>query len=346
MADDPLTRHATRMLHSAAYLATSDRVETAMSEKEEIDRLGNFKLWRYASNKRRHLVPLLLVHSLISRPTIYDLHPGVSLVEFLLEQGYDVFLVDWGEPRPTDTALDLDDYAGRLMRRAIDGVCEASGARDVSLLAYCLGGTLSLVYLGSEDDPRVTNLALLATPFRFRELGLFTAWSREGMIDIDRVTEAYGNLPPGYLVTVFKALKPASDIGKLFGLAKKIDDEGYVAVYKALDRWTADHIPMAGAVARRIVKDLLRDDRLEKGTLTANGRTVDLSRIRCNVLNCIGETDLIVPVAANADLLDRIGSDEKDTMRLAAGHMALLAGRDAARKLWPALHEWLAPRSV
>lgn len=342
---DAIARSVSRMIHGTAFALTPTTAKTALTPKDEIDALGNFRLWRYRGESRTHETPVLLVHSLISRATIYDVAPGVSLVEFLLGRGYDVFLVDWGAPRPTDSALGLEDYAGRLMRRALDGVERASGRPDVSLVAYCLGGTLSVIYLGSRPDPRVKNLVLLATPFVFGELGLFASWSDDRMFDVDAVTGAYGNLPPAYLVAIFKSLKPASDLGKLYGLAARIDDPAYVEIYRALDQWTNDHIPVAGRVTRELVKDLLRADRLSRGDLCLNGRRVDLGTVTCSVLNCIGARDMIVPPAANRPLIDQLGSEDKREVELQAGHMALLAGRDAAHKLWPELDAWLGPRS-
>ncbi|HWF72416.1 MAG TPA: hypothetical protein VG186_03675, partial [Solirubrobacteraceae bacterium] len=52
-------------------------------------------LYRYRSPSRTHPVPVLLVFALINRPEIFDLRPGSSFVEYLLDQGFDVFLVDW-----------------------------------------------------------------------------------------------------------------------------------------------------------------------------------------------------------------------------------------------------------
>jgi len=67
-------------------------------------------LYRYRSSARRHAVPILLVFALINRPDIFDLRSGNSFVEFLLGEGYDVFLVDWGVPDDEDADMGLDSY--------------------------------------------------------------------------------------------------------------------------------------------------------------------------------------------------------------------------------------------
>ena len=67
-------------------------------------------LYRYRSTSRSHAVPVLLVFALINRPEIFDLRPGNSFVEFLLDEGYDVFLVDWGEPDEEDADMGLAEF--------------------------------------------------------------------------------------------------------------------------------------------------------------------------------------------------------------------------------------------
>ena len=76
-------------------------------------------LYRYRSTERTYPVPLLLVFALINRPAIFDLRPGHSLIEYLLAEGFDVFLLDWGEPDEEDAEMGLDDYVCDEMHWAI-----------------------------------------------------------------------------------------------------------------------------------------------------------------------------------------------------------------------------------
>ena len=93
-------------------------------------------------------MPVVLVMSLISKPYILDLTPGLSFVEFLLKQGFDVFMIDWGVPRPEDTKLKLEDYAQDLIPACVEKVQQETGETDVSFIGYCMGGLLSLIYGG------------------------------------------------------------------------------------------------------------------------------------------------------------------------------------------------------
>ncbi len=84
--------------------------------------LNKAKLYRYVPvlpKEKRHPVPLLLVFALMNRPYILDLRPGHSFVEFMINQGYDVYLLDWGAPGIEDKNLKFDDYTLDYMPRAI-----------------------------------------------------------------------------------------------------------------------------------------------------------------------------------------------------------------------------------
>ena len=78
-------------------LTTEDAVVGA-SPRDVVWTHRETTLYRYRSSQRQYGVPLLLVFALINRPQIFDLRPGSSLIEYLLEEGFDVFLVDWGSP--------------------------------------------------------------------------------------------------------------------------------------------------------------------------------------------------------------------------------------------------------
>ena len=84
--------------------------------------------------------PVLIVHSLVSRSYILDLRPGNSLVEYLTAAGLDVYMLDWGVPDELDADNDLERYVDFYLPRAVEAVLRESGAEEVTLMGYCLGG--------------------------------------------------------------------------------------------------------------------------------------------------------------------------------------------------------------
>ena len=72
----------------------------SMTPKDEVWALGKATLWRYRRPEARQGPPVMLFLGLVGDSAIFDLHPGNSWAEKLLNEGFDVFLFDWGNPRP------------------------------------------------------------------------------------------------------------------------------------------------------------------------------------------------------------------------------------------------------
>src|SRR5690606_36850427 len=132
--------------YSNIRLTTADAV-VGSSAKDVVWTYRKTTLYRYRSSNRTHPVPILLTFALINRPDIFDLRPGNSFVEFLLEHGYDVYLVDWGYADEEDDDLGLGDYALNFLPRAVREVRRTSGAEEISLVGWCIGAALSSIYL-------------------------------------------------------------------------------------------------------------------------------------------------------------------------------------------------------
>src|SRR5579859_1450366 len=101
---------------------TTTPYPVGQTPKEAVWTLNKATLYRYVPMvpaEQRHPVPLLLVFALMNRPTILDLRPGNSFVEYMVRQGFDVYLLDWGVPGPEDKNLKFDDYVLDYLTRGI-----------------------------------------------------------------------------------------------------------------------------------------------------------------------------------------------------------------------------------
>ena len=85
--------------------------------------------------------------------------------------GFDVYLLDWGEPDERDAENRLEDYVDDYIPAGIDRVLELSGADEVNLFGYCFGGDLTLLYAAHHPDAPLRSLTVLATPVDFRHMG-------------------------------------------------------------------------------------------------------------------------------------------------------------------------------
>ncbi|MCU1670471.1 MAG: Poly(3-hydroxyalkanoate) synthetase [Blastococcus sp.] len=112
-------RNALRARNGIRLVAGVDRPGVGQTPKDVVWQRGRSQLWHYRNENVRHSPPLLIVFSLISRSYILDLTPGNSFVEQLLEAGFDVYLLDWGEPDERDAHNGLEDYVDDYIPAAI-----------------------------------------------------------------------------------------------------------------------------------------------------------------------------------------------------------------------------------
>ncbi|MGX7953260.1 alpha/beta fold hydrolase [Tsuneonella sp. HG249] len=335
-----------RNLRGLEYLASPAPVLGA-SAKDTIVLRGPMRLYHYHPLVDEvYRVPVLLVMATTNRGYIFDMVPGQSLVEFLLLRGYDVFMLDWEAPRPDDRGLSLKSYVEDFLGGAIAEVQRATGEGDVSLIGYCMGGVLSVLWSGLNPDAGPKNLVVFTTPVDFKAMTLFQAWSDERYFDVDRLVDTLGLAPAEMLLTAFDMLRPGGRAGSNFRLIDNLWDDEFVKSHRMFDRWSNDMLPLAGEYFRETTKELVWCNRLMDGSLKIGGRPVQLDQITCPFLHVTAEHDHIVTTAASAPLIDMIGSSDKEQVVLKGGHVSLIAGPNAVKRMWPKLDAWLGEKSV
>jgi polyhydroxyalkanoate synthase len=284
----------------------------------------------------------------MNRPYILDLRPGHSFVEFMVNQGYDLYFLDWGSPGPEDKNLKFDDYTLDYMPRAIRKVKSISGSDDFSLLGWCIGAILAAIYSALKPDDGLRNLILLTAPLDFsnKQDLTFARWTDERYFDIDKVLAAFGNMPGEMIDYGAKALKPVENyITNYVKLWDNLDDSRMVEAWHAMNSWVTDNVPLAGGVFRQFIVDLYRNDRLMRGELVIRGERVDLARIRANLLTVIAQGDHITPSCQSEPIMSKVGSVDKELFAVAGGHIGIMAGSGASKYTWPHINGWLGPRS-
>jgi polyhydroxyalkanoate synthase len=289
-------------------------------------------------------VPVLIVPSFLYRYTVLDLVPGASLVGYLVARGLDVYLLDWGTPGREDRFVTLDQYIGGMLRRVVHRVRRHSKQTRVSLLGYSLGGTVSTIFTALYGR-FVTNLVQLVAPVNFHDEGLLSQWTRKGRFNVDLVVDTMAMMPVELMRASFRMLKPTAQIMQKIALATQLGDNYTAQDFMALQSWLTDDMPYLGEAYRQLVKELYQENLLVQGKLVIDGQRVDLWRINCPLLITVAKDDPICPPASAKLLADLVASSDKEVLELAGGHIGVIAGRQAAEQLWPALADWLLTRS-
>lgn len=310
---------------------------------------GKTVLFRYASERpKRYSVPLLIITPLLVRPYILDLSPGLSFVDYLTRQGFDVFLVDFGSPDRADLSRQFEDYLGDI-NVVLKHMLAASNSPSVTLLGYCLGGLFAVLY-GASRPEKIKNLVTVATPFDFSNAGPLYNWLQG--LDVDRVVEAFGNIPGDWIrdrVRLFASTtQPGRNIKIWLDLLVHLWDRDYFERHRLLQDWLGDLRAFPGEAYRQFIKELVQGNKLVKGQLCIGGKPIDPSRITCPLLILNHTEDLLAPPDSAKPLLGLSASQDREFFEVSGGsigHVDIIVGKEGPKVTWPKVSLWLGRRS-
>jgi polyhydroxyalkanoate synthase len=341
-----VARAVQRGVKSFEY-ATAGPARVGLTPKSTVLSRGTLQLYHYrALSDEVYRVPVLLVMATTNKAFVFDLLPGQSFVEFLLNRGFDVYVIDWNPPAPEERGLTLEDYTQDFIPTCVRKIQQESGEREVSIIGYCMGGVLSLIYAATHADGPLKNLVCMTTPVDFSKMGLTNVWNDPRYFDVDQVVDTLGVIPADFVRQMFEMQRPAQRLAGQLRLSEQIWNDEFVRSYRAFERWGDETLPLAGEYMRQTTKELSWGNKLMTGDLLVGGREAKVSNIRVPVLSIVAEHDHLAPRDATKPLLDLVSSTDKEEILLKGGHVSLIAGPNAIRRMWPRLERWLAVRST
>ena len=319
--------------------------EYANTPREAVYREDKLTVWHMkGQGKPTAKTPTLIVYALVNTVWMTDLQEDRSLVRNLLEQGEDVYLIDWGYPDGADRWLTLDDYINGYLDHCVDAVCKAAGVEAINLLGICQGGTFSLCYTATHGE-KVKNLITMVTPVDFQTPdNMLSSWSRD--LDVDLFVDTMGNIPAELLNWVYLTLKPVRlNQQKYVGLVDILDNPKELQNFLRMERWIFDSPDQAGEAFREFIKDFYQQNKLIKGEVVIGGKPVDLGMITQPVLNIFAEQDHLVPPDASRALGRHVGTTDYTQLAFKGGHIGIYVSGRAQREVPPAIHQWLSTRN-
>lgn len=328
-------------------LAAGPPQPVGLTPKKTLYERGTLKLYHYTPLcDEVYRVPVLFVMATTNKSFVFDLSPGRSMVEHMLKQGYDVYVLDWAPPTQAERGLKLADYTQDFIPTCIEKIQQNSGEEDISIIGYCMGGVLALIYAATHPDGPLKNLVCLTTPVDFDGMGLAKVWNDPKYFDVDQLVDTVGVLSAETVSQMFEMQRPAQRIAGQLRYWDNVLNDDFVESYRALLRWGDETLPLAGEYVRETTKELQWGNKLFTGELTVAGRCANLKNIKIPVLSCVAEHDHLAPRASTKVLLELVGSKDKEEVLLKGGHVSLIAGPNAAKRMWPRVVEWLSTRSV
>ena len=325
-------------------LQAASGVEIGCSDKEAVFRDDKITLYRYKPiAKPAGVTPLLISYALVNRPYMMDLQSDRSLIRRLLEQGLDIYLIDWGYPNGADRFLDLDDYINGFLHNCVQHVLDEHKLESTNVLGVCQGGTFSLCYTALHPG-RVKNLVTMVTPVDFRTPeNLLSKWAQD--MDVDAVVDSGGNVSGEMLNVAYVSLMPFRLMQqKYVGLVDILKDPRQVENFMRMEKWIFDSPDQSGDAFRQFTKWFFQENRLVKGTVELGGRKVDLKKITQPVLNVYGRQDHLVPPSASIPMERYIGSKDYTAFEMDVGHIGMYVSGKSQKQLPETIAQWLKAR--
>lgn len=321
---------------------TEPKPDIVPTKREIVWKKNKSTLYYHPAKEKKYQIPVFLVYSLLNKSYILDVGEGSSVVGGLTERGYDVYFLDWGSPAYEDSEITLDNYILDYLENGVKRALRHSGAKEISMIGYCLGGTIVAIFTSLTNLP-IKNLVLATVPIDF-SIGIVPdKWLnglQKGTINFDRLSEVYGVIPSEIMYGMFRGLSPVY-VSPWVNLISRAHDDEYVKKWRRMDKWTKDSASFSGAAFKQLFNDLYKDNKLLKGELTIGGRKVDLKNIHCSFFVFSTSRDTLILEKQSLPVMDMVSSEDKTYEVFDGGHVSLaLSGKFAIFA-----DKWLCSRS-
>ena len=308
---------------------------------------GKLVVRRYGppDHEPRFAPPVLCVPPLGVRPFIFDLYPEQSVIGLLLEEGFSVYLVDYGVPDETDQDLSLDDYVLRFVPTACEAVRKDSGHRELSLLGYCLGAIFAMAHVVANGDDDVRNVIDVSAPVDPGRATLMTLLMGLLARQSEELVKRTGGVSAETAGALFRVVTPVRNVTRYADLFMNMWDRRYVDGFDAMNEWMRQLVGWPRDAYLQLSRDFTRKNLLARGRWVVGGRGADLADFRASLLVLAGQTDALAPPRAVRSVLGLVSSEDKTFRKVPGGHMGVLAGQRARNEVWRPAARWLAERS-
>ncbi len=293
-----------------------------------------FELLQYTpTTENVREIPLLIFPPWINKFYILDLQPKNSLIKWLTDQGFSVFVTSWVNPDASMKDVTFEDYLTQGIYEATKQVMAQCGTKTVNAVGYCIGGTLlgtALAHMAAKGDKSIGSATFFTAQHDFSEAGDLLLFTNNAWIDeLERQMDAAGGVLPGAaMADTFNALR-ANDLVWSFFVNNYLMGKDLTAF--DLLCWNADQTRMPKALHMFYLRKFYNENALSKGELELGGIKIDLKNVKIPVFTQAGREDHIAPPLSVFKGAKMFGGDVTYVLA-GSGHIAGVVNPPAAQK--------------
>ncbi len=306
----------------------------ATTPGEVVFRNRMFELIQFTpTTEKVRATPLIVFPPWINKFYVLDLKEQNSLIKWIVDQGYTLFVVSWVNPDTSYADVGLDTYIEEGYLTAIDEVKKITGEQRVNAIGYCIAGTtlsLTMALMQKRGDKSIKSATLFTTMTDFSDQGEFGVFLTDDFVDgIEAEIDKNGILDSFYMSRTFSFLR-SNDL--IYGPAIRSYMMGEAPPAFDLLFWNGDSTNLPGRMAVEYLRWLCQDDRLAKGTIQIAGETLSLKDVKIPICAIACETDHIAAWKASFRGIAQMGSRNKTFILSESGHIAGIVNPPSKRK--------------
>ncbi|NPD13958.1 class I poly(R)-hydroxyalkanoic acid synthase [Xinfangfangia sp. D13-10-4-6] len=306
----------------------------ATAEGSVVYRNKMFELIQYApTTDKVHKVPLLIFPPWINKFYIMDLKPQNSLIRWIVDQGFTLFVVSWVNPDASYADVSLDDYIRDGYLRAMAEVRRITGEKQINAVGYCIAGTtlaLTLAHLQKAGDKTVRTATFFTTLTDFSDPGEVGVFLDNDFVDgIERQSAQDGILSSVFMQRTFSFLR-SNDL--IYTPAIKSYMMGEAPPAFDLLFWNGDATNLPAKMAVDYLRGLCQQDGFAQGAFEVFGEKVNLGQVQVPLCAIACETDHIAHWKGSFNGIKQMGSKDKTFILSESGHIAGIINPPSKRK--------------